>query len=89
METNISNWPLTIVAHLQYDNNGYVHYGDTPRGITPREAARIQSFPDWYEFKGAFTYQFKQIGNAVPPLLAKELYNIIDKFLEGGIDSIF
>ena len=79
----------TIVAHLQMDNNGYVHYGDIPRGISPREAARIQSFPDWYEFKGPFTNQFKQIGNAVPPLLAKELYNIINGFLEGGIDNVF
>ena len=79
----------TIVAHLQMDNNGYVHYGNIPRGITPREAARIQSFPDWYQFKGSFTNQFKQIGNAVPPLLAKELYNIINGFLEGGIDNVF
>ena len=75
----------TIVAHLQMDNNGYVHYGDIPRGITPREAARIQSFPDWYEFKGAFTKQFKQIGNAVPPLLAKELYLVIREYLVNGI----
>ena len=67
----------TIVAHLQMDNNGYVHYGDIPRGISPREAARIQSFPDWYEFKEFRTKQFKQIGNAVPPLLAKKLFEII------------
>lgn len=77
----------TIVAHLQMDNNGYVHYGKVPRGITPREAARIQSFPDWYEFKGAFTKQFKQIGNAVPPLLARKLYNILEDFLQNGIEE--
>ncbi|MDA8993158.1 DNA cytosine methyltransferase [Flavobacteriaceae bacterium] len=76
----------TIVAHLQMDNNGYVHYGEIPRGITPREAARIQSFPDWYEFKGPFTKQFKQIGNAVPPLLAKELYLVIKEYLVNGIE---
>jgi DNA (cytosine-5)-methyltransferase 1 len=79
----------TIVAHLQMDNNGYVHYGEIPRGITPREAARVQSFPDWYQFKGPFTKQFKQIGNAVPPLLAKKLYSIIKKFLVEGIDEIY
>lgn len=73
----------TIVAHLAMDNNGYVHYGDTPRGITPREAARIQSFPDWYEFKGSFSNQFKQIGNAVPPLIAKTLFAIISDFING------
>lgn len=42
----------TIVAHLQMDNNGYIHYGLIPRGISVREAARIQSFPDWFKFEG-------------------------------------
>jgi len=41
----------TIVAHLKNDNNGYIHYGITPRGISAREAARIQSFPDWISLK--------------------------------------
>ena len=72
----------TIVAHLQMDNNGYVHYGEIPR-----EAARIESFPDWYKFKGAFTKQFKQIGNAVPPLLAKELYLVIKDYLINGFEA--
>jgi len=63
----------TVVAHLSNDNNSYVHYGNIPRGITPREAARIQSFPDHYKFYGSQGAQFKQIGNAVPPKLAKKI----------------
>lgn len=78
----------TITAHLKVDNNSYVHYGSIPRGITPREAARIQSFPDWYEFSGPFTNQYKQIGNAVPPLMAKAIGEIFHKFNEKGIDYI-
>lgn len=61
----------TILAHLDTDGNSYVHPTNPPRSITPREAARIQSFPDWYFFKGTTRNQFKQIGNAVPPMMAK------------------
>jgi DNA (cytosine-5)-methyltransferase 1 len=72
----------TIIAHLEIDGNSYVHPGEYPRSITPREAARIQSFPDWYFFTGNTRNQFKQIGNAVPPLLgsifAEHFKNILD-----------
>ncbi len=78
----------TITAHLKVDNNSFVHYGDIPRGITPREAARIQSFPDWYQFSGPFTSQFKQIGNAVPPLMAKALGEIFYDFINHGVDHL-
>jgi len=72
----------TIVAHLENDNNGYIHYGNIPRGISPREAARVQSFPDWYFFEGGIGKQYKQIGNAVPPLIGRlfgEIFKIINK----------
>ncbi len=76
----------TIVAHLKNDNNGYIHYGKIPRGITPREAARIQSFPDWYFFEGPLTRQYEQIGNAVPPLIGRFFGKLFKTFLEEGLD---
>jgi DNA (cytosine-5)-methyltransferase 1 len=77
----------TIVAHLKNDNNGYIHYGSIPRGISVREAARLQSFPDWYRFYGPIGFQFKQIGNAVPPLLAKKLGQLLMSFIENGVQE--
>lgn len=53
-----------------------IHY-EQNRALTPREGARIQSFPDWYKFVGPKSAVTKQIGNAVPPILAIELVNQI------------
>lgn len=62
----------TVVAHLAKDGYMFIHpFHD--RTITVREAARFQSFPDSFEFSGSMTSQFRQVGNAVPPLLAKRL----------------
>ncbi|UHD17840.1 DNA cytosine methyltransferase [Thiocapsa bogorovii] len=47
------------------------------RGLSVREAARLQSFPDWYHFKGSIGFQQQQVGNAVPPLLAKAIFDKI------------
>jgi len=62
----------TIVAHLAKDGYMFLHPWKD-RSITVREAARFQSFPDSFEFKGSMAAQFRQVGNAVPPILAKAL----------------
>lgn len=64
----------TVLAHLSKDSYTHIHYDDAQaRTISVREAARLQSFPDGFIFKGSMNDAFRQIGNAVPPLLAKAL----------------
>ena len=70
----------TITAHMKFDCNMYIHPTQA-RGLTPREAARIQSYPDDYFFRGAYTKTSMQIGNSVPPLLGRAIAKIIKKYL--------
>lgn len=68
----------TLVAHLSVDTYSHIHPWE-PRGISVREAARLQSFPDDFLFQCAMSDAFKQIGNAVPPLLAYALAKNLSK----------
>ena len=70
----------TITAHLRMDCHSHIHPFQI-RAITPREAARIQSFPDDYLFLGAYLKTYMQIGNAVPCLMAKGIAKAIRRYL--------
>ena len=70
----------TITAHMDRDCNSYIHPYE-PRGLSPREAARIQSFPDDYVFMGPKNSWYTQIGNAVPPLLGKNIGETLIKYM--------
>lgn len=72
----------TIVAHLSKDGLMFIHPTQN-RSLTPREAARIQGFPDWFEFPVARTHQFRLIGNAVPPPVARAVGLAVKRFIGG------
>ena len=75
----------TIVAHLAKDGNGYVHPTQS-RSITAREGARVQSFHDRYMFCGSPGDQWRQLGNAVPPVLAQAVATTFKRLLESRGD---
>lgn len=70
-----------ITAHMYYDCNMYIHPSQA-RGLSPREAARVQGFPDDYLFLGSPNEWYRQIGNAVSPLMARVLSEGLKVVLE-------
>lgn len=73
----------TIIAHLYKDGNRFIHYDSKQsRTLTPREAARIQSFDDDFDFIGKRGNAYQMIGNAVPPLLAKKISLAVAELLD-------
>ncbi|QNK57426.1 DNA cytosine methyltransferase [Paenibacillus sp. PAMC21692] len=78
----------TIIAHLHKDGLAFIHPdGNQARSISVREAARLQSFPDNFVFSGPQTAMYKQIGNAVPPMLAYHLASHVKQTLDVLKDS--
>lgn len=79
----------TLLAHLGKDGYSHIHYDSKQaRTISVREAARLQSFPDGFIFSGTMNPAFKQIGNAVPPLLAKSIGQMVLKTIQSGIKKL-
>jgi len=79
-----SKTPKTITSHLKKDGHAFIHYDiKQNRAISPREAARIQTFPDDYFFEGKQGSQYQQVGNAVPPFLARLIALHVLEILKG------
>lgn len=74
----------SIITRFRDPKSGEYTHPEQHRTISIREAARIQSFPDWFVFEGSYTQQYDQVGNAVPPLLGRAVARELMTLLEGG-----
>ena len=76
------------MAHLGKDSYSHIHFDDQQaRTISVREAARLQSFPDGFVFTGSMNSAFRQIGNAVPPLLAYQIALTLKRAIHNSTPS--
>ena len=79
----------TLTAHIGKDTYSHIHYDSyQSRTISVREAARLQSFPDGFRFAGAMNAAFRQIGNAVPPLLGRAVAKALKQQIDVGIAAL-
>lgn len=78
----------TIIAHLYKDGNRFIHYDSKQcRSITVREAARLQSFDDDFDFVGSQGHAYQMIGNAVPPQLAKKIALALEELFKKHLND--